>query len=104
MDVAHTQPWGDTMGTTVGGTGDGLTQNLTIGGEGGAEEIARRILARLATQEGSLEDARFSVSIGIAVQGRPGATSQAVSAYCVEIMSAIGTTRTKPMTLCDVSY
>jgi diguanylate cyclase (GGDEF)-like protein len=39
----------------------------------GAEEIARRILARLSTQEESLADARFSVSIGISVQGCHGA-------------------------------
>lgn len=34
-----------------------------------AAEIARRILARLSTQAGSLDGARFSVSIGISVQG-----------------------------------
>ncbi len=39
----------------------------------GAEEIARRILARLSTQEESLDGARFSVSIGIAVQEHSGA-------------------------------
>ena len=39
----------------------------------GAEEIARRILAGLSTQQESLDGVRFSVSIGIAVQARPGA-------------------------------
>lgn len=34
-----------------------------------AAEIARRILAKLSTQSGSLDCARFGVSIGIAVQG-----------------------------------
>jgi spore coat protein U-like protein len=28
QDVGRTQPWGDTMGTTFGATGNGLTQNL----------------------------------------------------------------------------
>jgi diguanylate cyclase (GGDEF)-like protein len=39
----------------------------------GAAEIAQRILARLSTQEEPRDDARFSVSIGIAVQGRAAA-------------------------------
>ena len=34
-----------------------------------AAEIARRILAKLSTQSESLDRAKFSVSIGIAVQG-----------------------------------
>jgi diguanylate cyclase (GGDEF)-like protein len=39
----------------------------------GAAEIGRRIIARLSTQEKPLPGARFSVSIGIAVQDRAAA-------------------------------